>query len=117
MSESWSNPADAAVGFDLEVADFGVLKAGEVLSFQNGFTNLGVDSLQIEIVSACDCMDVTWTTESLPPQTRGAIEILFDSSGLVGDISKDIDVIFKNTDNRGYPLVKRFVLKGRIESP
>lgn len=80
------------------------------------FENIGQQSLEIEVVSACDCMEIAWTRTAIPPGGRGKVEIVFDSTGRVGEVSKDIDVIFKNTDSDGYPLVKRVMLKGNVVS-
>jgi hypothetical protein len=91
------------------------MKLGEVLSVQYSFLNIGMDSLQVEIVSACDCMELAWTLDPVPPNRRGTVDILFDTANQPAEIIKDIDVIFKNTDARGYPLVKRVILKGRVE--
>jgi Protein of unknown function (DUF1573) len=100
--------------FDLDLLDFGEMKEGEVLSIQYSFLNIGSDSLEIEVVSACDCMEVDWARSPIAPKERGAIEILYDTTKRLGETLKDIDIIFKNTDKNGYPLVKRVVLKGMV---
>lgn len=112
----WVNPADAHLAFDLDSLDFGTLKEGEVVSLQYSFYNLGPDTLQIRIVSACDCLDVNWTTTPIPPSERGYIDVVYDSTGRPEPVHKDIDVIFENTDAEGYPFVKRVVLIGKVNS-
>lgn len=101
------NPADAEVRFDPERLDFGTVRAGEKVGAEYFFTNIGNRTLEVEIVSACDCMLLDWTTEPIPPGQKGKITVIFDSSGKKGKQEKDIDVIFKNTDKNDYPLVKR----------
>lgn len=100
--------------FDIETIDFGQMNEGEVLSVQYTFINVYADSVAVEIVSACDCMNVEWTRDAIAPGKRGYIDILFNTSGQQAEVFKDIDVIFKNTDHKGYPWVKRLQLKGRI---
>ncbi len=111
----WINPADAHLAFDLDSLDFGTLQQGEVVSLQYSFYNLGPDTLQIRIVSACDCLDVNWTTVPIPPGERGYIDVVYDSTGRAEPVHKDIDVVFENTDAQGYPFVKRVVLKGNVK--
>jgi hypothetical protein len=113
-TDSFVNPADSIILFDMELIDFGEMTQGEVLSVQFAFLNAGKDSLEIDLVSACDCMDVEWTEQPVAPGGRGIVEILFDTKDNPGEQKKDIDLIFKNTDARGYPLVRRAVLKGRV---
>ena len=109
-----ANPADAEVKFDFETLAFESATEGDEVMAIYEFNNIGQQTLEIEIVSACDCMEVEWTRTPIPPGGRGKVEIVFDSTGRPGEVSKDIDLIFKNTDRDGYPLVKRVMLKGNI---
>lgn len=101
--------------WDMDTIDFGTLKAGETLSVQYGFYNASHDTLEIEIVSACNCMELNWTTTPVPPRQRGFVEILYNTKDLSGPQKKDIDVIMRNVDAKGYPLVRRAVLTGLVE--
>ncbi len=90
------------------------MKEGEVLSIQFSFLNIGSQPLEIEVVSACECMEVDWQHTPIKANERGSIELLYDTTKRLGETYKDIDVIFKNTDRNGYPLIKRVVLKGTV---
>lgn len=91
----------------------GQLKTEEVISVQYSFVNTGVDDLLIYMVSACDCMELAWTETAIPPGARGYIDVWVDPSKLTpGLVEKEIDVIFRNTDEKGYPIVSRAILKG-----
>lgn len=114
VCDSFVNPADSLVQLDMEKIDFGTMKMGDMLSVQVSFTNIGQDTLAIEIVSACECMEVEWTKEPIAPGGRGSIDVLFDTSGMLGSQTKDIDLIFRNVDWRGYPLVKQVRLQGEV---
>lgn len=113
--DTFINPADTMMLWDIETIDFGVMKRNETLSVQYSFLNASRDTLTIEIVSACDCMDIDWTSTAIVPGARGTIEILYNPKDASGPQKKDIDVIMKNTDKKGYPLVRRAVLKGIVE--
>jgi len=78
------------------------------------FDNNGKDALEIEIVSACECIYVDWTEGPIPVHEKGHINLVFDTQGHSGDQSKIIDVIFKNTDEKDYPLVKQLQLGVKV---
>jgi hypothetical protein len=114
VPQSWVNPADAEIRFEDEVLYFGEADEGDEVLAEYLFTNTGVRNLEIEIISACECMSIDWTTEEIPPNKQGKIEVIFNTKGWPGDSEKTIDLIFKNTDHAGYPLVKQVKLKGRV---
>ncbi|MBK7937666.1 MAG: DUF1573 domain-containing protein [Lewinellaceae bacterium] len=87
---------------------------GDEIEAHFEFENIGRQNLEIEIVSACNCMELNWPRQQISPGERGVIKVIFDTKGLSGYVSKDIDVVFKNTDKEGYPLVIRGVLKGKL---
>jgi hypothetical protein len=58
------------------------------------------------MVSACECMEVKWTTDKILPGKQGRVEVVFNTLSFKGDVSWDIDVVFKNTDTDGFPLTK-----------
>ncbi len=114
QEQAWVNPADQLARFRFESLHFGTLKSGERVVVQYPFTNIGKEPLAIEMVSACDCIEANWTRTDIAPGAEGMIEITYDGTDKSGAISKDIDVIFKNTDEKGYPLVKRVLLTGKM---
>lgn len=110
----WANPADAEIRFDDEVMTFGEAVAGDEILADYIFTNIGTNPLEIEIVSACDCIRVDWPRGEILPGEAAQITAIFDTTGRAGESEKTLDVIFKNTDFNGYPLVKQVILKGKI---
>ena len=112
----WSNPADVAMKFNREVYDFGKITEGETASTLFVFTNTGTAPLEIETVSACFCMTVNYTSGLIQPGEKANVDVVFDSNDQAGTVRKDIDVIFRNADKDGYPLIKRLQLKGRVVS-
>ena len=108
------NPADKEVKFKDDLLTFGQVREGTVVEAKFVFDNIGTRALDIELVSACECMKVKWPTDHILPGESALIEIEFNTRSYVGDITKDIDVIFKTTDEKGYPLVKQVKLSGKI---
>jgi len=102
------------VKFLHEVMVFEGVVEGDEVEAHYEFENTGKRNLEIEIVSACHCMEVDWTRTPVAPGQHGEISVVFDSTGISGIVSKDIDVIFKNTDRDNYPLVKRVLLRGKV---
>jgi hypothetical protein len=112
--DGYINPADALLKFNRTVYNFGTLRDGEKASTLFVFTNIGTEPLEIEVVSACFCMSVDHTLDLIQKGEKGNIDVVFDSNDQVGNVKKDIDVIFKNVDKDGYPLVKRLTIKGKV---
>lgn len=110
----WINPVDTELQFQHEVLVFENATDGDQIEAIYEFANTGKQALTIEIVSACACMEVDWTRTPIGPGEHGMVKVVFDTTGRTGDLSKDIDVIFKNTDSEGYPLVKRLKLMGHV---
>lgn len=110
----WSNPADAVVRLNREFFDFGKITDGETVKTVFAFTNAGAEPLEIETVSACFCISTDYPRDPIQPGQKANVEVVFDSNDQTGTVRKDIDVIFRNTDKDGYPLIKRLQLKGRV---
>jgi hypothetical protein len=112
--DGYINPADALLKFNRTVYNFGTMRDGEKASTLFVFTNIGTEPLEIEVVSACFCMSIDHTIDLIQNGEKGNIDVVFDSNDQVGNVKKDIDVIFKNVDKDGYPLVKRLTIKGKV---
>jgi peptidoglycan-associated lipoprotein len=108
------NPADKEVRFKNDLMTFGAVREGAMVEANFIFDNIGTRALEIELVSACECMNIKWPKGDILPGESGLIEIDFNTRSYTGDITKDIDVIFKTTDEKGYPLVKQVKLTGKI---
>lgn len=103
------------MAFEYEMIDFGSVNEGEPVYGRFAFFNAGPDTLEIEMVSACDCIEAEWSKGTIIPEQQAEILLKFKSTGEVGDVFKTLDVIFKNTDEKGYPLVKQLYLKGEVK--
>jgi Protein of unknown function (DUF1573) len=112
--DGYINPADALLKFNRTVYNFGTIRDGAKASTLFVFTNIGTEPLEIEVVSACFCMSIDHTIDLIQNGEKGNIDVVFDSNDQVGNVKKDIDVIFKNVDKDGYPLVKRLTIKGKV---
>jgi Protein of unknown function (DUF1573) len=113
---AWQNPADSVLVFNQEFIHFDTVVEGELLRYQFAFSNLNSKQpLEIDIVSACDCIATEWTTDPVQPGFMGFVEITLDTKAMRGPISKDVDVVFKNTDGKGYPLVKQLKVKAVVQ--
>lgn len=97
--------------------EFTQIKKGEATVGRFTFLNVSpTDSLDIEIVSACNCIAPEWTAGPIPPGKQGEIVFELDTQNEApGPFFKTLDVIFKNTDARGYPLVAQVYVKGEIK--
>jgi peptidoglycan-associated lipoprotein len=109
------DPVDNEIKFKNELLSFNEVTEGTFVDANYQFDNIGTKELEIQIVSACECMNIKWPQGKILPGEAALIEITFDTRSFKGDISKDIDVIFKNTDERGYPFVKQVRLVGKIK--
>ena len=108
------NPADKELKFKTERFDFKEVKEGEFVKYEYVFDNIGNKALEIDMVSACECMEVKWTTDKILPGKQGRVEVVFNTLSFKGDVSWDIDVVFKNTDTDGFPLTSRVQMVGKI---
>lgn len=76
--------------------NFGKIREGEIVAHTYYFKNTGAADLLIKNVdSGCGCTNVTYSSQPLPPDKEGKIEITFNSSGRYGKQYKEI-LIFAN---------------------
>jgi peptidoglycan-associated lipoprotein len=109
-----ANPADREIKFKDDLISYGVVREGTMVDAIFVFDNIGTRALEIDLVSGCECMNIQWPTEKILPGESGEIGIKFNTLSFIGDITKEIDVIFKNLDAKGYRLVKQVKMSGRI---
>lgn len=114
LQPDWKNPADELIRFDDELLLFGEAEEGDEILADYIFTNIGAVPVEIEVVSACDCIRLDWPKGEIAPGEAAQIEAIFETKGHSGETEKVIDVIFKNTDAKGYPLVKQVKLRGKV---
>lgn len=94
--------------------DFGTISQGESVKYSFFFTNTGKTSLVIQdIRPTCGCtVPKDWPKHPIKPGEKGKIDVVFDSSGKQGKVTKTIRVI-SNTR----PPVKTLRLVGTINAP
>jgi len=79
--------------------NFGSIKAGEKVGCIFSFTNTGDADLILTAVSAsCGCTVPKYEKKPVAPGGKGAIEVIFDSSGRSGLQSKTV-VVQSNAEN------------------
>lgn len=87
-------PADAAAfKFVKESFDFGQITAGEKVSYDFKFTNIGKTPLIITSATAtCGCTVPDYPKEPVAPGAEGIIKVVFDSAGKLGMQNKVITI-------------------------
>ncbi len=88
------------ITFVQENLDIGTVKRGEKRTFQYQFTNTGTESIEIAIVSGCDCTTLEWTRGVIAPQDSGVIDVIFDSSEKEASETVDVDMYLKNINKK-----------------
>lgn len=86
---------EAATEFEVneEIHNFGVLNAGERISFSFVLKNIGKEDLIIKSVEGdCGCVIAHFNSEPAEPGSTAIIEVEFDSAGLFGKQFKSVAV-------------------------
>ena len=87
--------------FDKETIELGKMKKGDKRTFDYVFTNTGTETIEIEIVSGCDCTTLDWTRKPIKPGQKGTINVIFDSKEKeMTEKSVDVDIYLKNKDKK-----------------
>ncbi len=85
------------ISFESDMHDFGLLMAGENISYSFKFTNTGNTDL---IISSCDascgCTVADYPRERIAPGKSGYITVTFKSKGMSGQQMKEV-VVSSNT--------------------
>jgi len=92
--------------FEERMKDFGKVVRGEERYHEFEFTNKGDTPLLIDIVSACDCTTVDWPRSEIAPGESGMLKVTFDSTEKEESETIDVDVILRNTDPDGNPIIE-----------
>jgi len=97
----------AEMTFEEELIDLGTVKKGEQKSFTFDFTNTGRESIEIEIVSACECSTLDWPIKPIKPGEKAKISVDFDSAKKDSSEVIDVDITLLNLDPKtGYQIFK-----------
>ncbi|MDR3047429.1 MAG: DUF1573 domain-containing protein [Bacteroidales bacterium] len=88
----------AEISFEKNYFDFGNLKLGDVKESTLTFTNTGKKPLILDdVISSCDCTEVTWSKEPVMPGQKGTIKAKYTAK-YEGMISKRVTV-YSNADS------------------
>lgn len=82
--------------FEKENLQLGEVKKGEKRTFQYTFTNTGTETVEISIVSGCDCTTLDWTRGEIKTGQKGIIDVIFDSTEKEASETVDVDMYLKN---------------------
>ena len=82
--------------FEKENIQLGKVKKGEKKTFKYTFTNTGEETVEISIVSGCDCTTLDWTRGKIKPGEKGIIDVIFDSTEKEASETVDVDMYLKN---------------------
>ena len=82
--------------FEKEHIKLGDVKKGEKRTFQYIFTNTGTETVEISIVSGCDCTTLEWTRGEIKSGEKGIIDVIFDSTEKEASETVDVDMYLKN---------------------
>jgi peptidoglycan-associated lipoprotein len=96
------------ITFDEEVHNFGRVKKGEDVEHTFRFTNTGGEPITIELVSGCECSEITYKEgATYKVGERGEIKVVFHSENEeLGKSEKSLDILLENKDPKtGYPYV------------
>ncbi len=84
--------------FHQNTIELGKITRGDKKTTQFKFTNTGTETLEIDLVSGCECTTLDWTYGQIGPGEKGVIDVIFDSTEKEESGDVEIDIIFKNID-------------------
>ncbi len=87
---------------------------GDIVRRRVPFLNKSADSVEIEIVSACSCFEIDWPRRKLAPGETDSLDLAFFSAAQMGEHEKQVDLILKNEDEKGYPGIERLTVKMHV---
>ena len=82
--------------FEKKHIELGEVKRGDSRTFQYHFTNTGTETIEIAIVSGCDCTTLDWTRGKIAPGKKGVIDVIFDSTEKEASETVDVDIYLEN---------------------
>jgi peptidoglycan-associated lipoprotein len=99
------------VTWDKKMIDLGKVKKGEKREMFFEFTNTSGQDIQIDIVDACACTTVDFPRGVIAPKGTGRLSAVFDSTEKEAGETIGITIVFKNTDEQGYPKIESIEYK------
>ena len=107
----------AFVTWDKKMVELGPVKKGEKRSLFYDFTNTSGETVQIDIVDACDCTKVDFPRGPIEPGAKAHLGVTFDSTEKDASETISINVIFKNTHPNGVPYIETVEYKFDLVKP
>ena len=93
--------------FEKELINLGEVKKGAKVSDSFTFVNTGSETIEIDIVSGCECTTLDWTMDPIAPGESGVVDFIFDSTTKDASENIEIDINLINTDPKtGGPILK-----------
>ena len=87
------NLPTTTIQFKKEKYNFGTINEGEKAKHSYSFTNVGSKPLIIQNAKAsCGCTVPTYAKEPVAPGETGTIDVVFDSKGRPGKVSKTVTI-------------------------
>ena len=81
------------IRFEKTEHQLGNVLQGEKVGYNFIFTNVGDASLVIQDATAsCGCTVPKYSSEPIPPGGKGSVEVVFNSSGRIGQQSKTVTI-------------------------
>lgn len=84
--------------FEQRVYDMGKVKKGEVKEYTFQYTNAGDVTLEIDLISVCECTTYEFSPSVVKPGGKGWIKVVFDSNKKDESDTSDVDIYLKNID-------------------
>lgn len=105
------NEGFPVIKFDVDTADFGLVREGDTVRYDFNFTNVGTADLVIKQAwPACGCTHPSYTKGAIKPGERGVIHVEFLSVGWGGhEVVKEVIIISNAPEN--YARFKAKIIK------
>lgn len=84
--------------FEKRLIELGEVKKGEKREMTFTFKNMGDTAAQIDLVSACECTTLDYSTSPVKPGESAKIKAIFDSSEKEESETIDIDIYLRNVE-------------------
>lgn len=101
-----NTPTSSFVVWDKKLINLGPVKRGESRMMFFEFTNTSGESVQIDLVDACECTRVDYPRRPIEPGQKGRLDVVFDSTEKDKAETIRITVVFKNTHPNGLPRIE-----------
>ena len=91
--------------FESETIHLGKVRKGTKVNSEFAFTNISDEDVVIELVSTCECTEAEWPKFNIKPGASGVIPFVFDTRQKEEEEEISIDVMLKNVDQDGNPVM------------